>query len=245
MALGSIPGEFSFVFRFSFRTENGWGGGGDIHCEIFHPPTLTPPGCHSSSSLTVRIVSTTSAQLHSATFREKKTPKRRRGYPSPALPPPTRVKYPPPSSILLLLLLLLLRPHSLSIFGKARSPSFGAGPSAGWVRGSNSLFLSLYDSAFPPPPPLPPHATARKSSSSSVARAPACPKRGAAASSPVPDWADVSLEMERGFMGRPSPRAQGRDGERGERKGHRWNLSLSFSDKKEQTLFNDLRHWQH
>ncbi len=40
MALGSIPGEFSFVFRLSFRTENGWGGGGDIQCEIFHPPTL-------------------------------------------------------------------------------------------------------------------------------------------------------------------------------------------------------------
>ena len=147
----------------SERRTDGEGGGGDIQCEIFHPTTHTPPGCHSSSFLAVRIVSTTSAQLHSATFREKKTPKRRRGYPSPALPPPTRVKYPPPSSILLLLL-LLLRPHSLSIFGKARSPSFGAGPSAGWV--GPTLFFSRCTTApfllllllmpLPESPPLPP-----------------------------------------------------------------------------------------
>ena len=233
MALGSIPGEFSSVFRFSFRTENGWGGGGDIHCEIFHPPSLRLDATlHHPSPSTPPPRPDCVHHLRPTPFchfSRKENPEAAERISIPAIPPPTRVKYPPPSSILLLL--LLLRPHSLSIFGKARSPSFGAGPSAGWV--GPTLFFSRYTTApflllllfllmpLPESPPLPP-----------LARAPACPKRGAAASSPVPDWADVSLEMERGFMGRPSPRAQGRHGERGERKGHRWNLSLSFSDKK-------------
>ncbi len=148
----------------SERRTDGEGGGGDIQCEIFHPTTHTPPGCHSSSFLAVRIVSTTSAQLHSATFREKKTPKRRRGYPSPALPPPTRVKYPPP---------LLDPPPPPSFpfyFWKGALPLLRLlrGGSLRGVGGSNSLFLSLRDGAFPPPPPFPPHATARKSSSSST-----------------------------------------------------------------------------